>query len=100
MILNRTQFALHFEQIQPGMGKQSSPLWAPEEYLKVHQSTSFICVKPINLLQIGKAIYWDWCKQHLQGRVLCYSSDIISEQEWWGFSNPDDIVFWLLRWTR
>ena len=100
MILNRTQFAIHFNNLQPGLGNRSSALWSPEEYLRVNKSVAFVCVKPINVSAIGKVLYWNWCKKHLQGKVACYSSDDINEEEWWGFTNPDDIVFWMLRWAN
>ena len=100
MILTRTQFAIHFELKQQGMGKRTSPLWEPEEHLRKHRATSFVCVRPIfTKEENAKADYWAWCQQHLQGRVRCYSSDDVAQEEWWGFTNPDDILFWMIRWA-
>jgi len=98
-ILSREEFVKHFNGIKPGLGNPTSPLWNPEEYLKKNQCYWFIKVKPI-ISSVNKIDYWTWCNQCLQGKVLCYSSDDIGQEEWWGFSNKNDIVLWSLRWIH
>jgi hypothetical protein len=96
MVLDRTQFAHHFNALKEGLGNDSSPLWAAEE---AHSTCQwFVCVKPLKAHRF-KTEYWQWCNATLSGKLLCYSSDSEDQKEWWGFTDKQDIVLWTLKWT-
>lgn len=103
MVLDRTEFADHFNSVKPGLGDESSPLWAPEEDTGPLQW--FVCVEPLSQSpkrkahEVTKDVYWAWCNENLVGTTRCYSSDYQGKQEWWGFSDKQDIVLWTLKWT-
>jgi hypothetical protein len=94
-MLTRDEFAHHFEEIKEGLGQTNSPLWCAEE--STSRCDWFICVKPLRVHNFKKT-YWDWCNNNLQGKTACYSSDSENEQEWWGFTDKQDIVLWTLKW--
>lgn len=39
-----------------------------------------------------------WVAQHCKGKVVKYRTDYDRKLCWWGFTNPDDILLWTLRW--
>ena len=96
MILNRSQFIDYFNGLRPGLGDPDSALWIPEEE-ESEASQWFVCVKPMQVRQY-KIDFWQWCHQHLSGKIYCYSSDD-KHQEWWGFTDHRDIALWLLKWA-
>lgn len=72
-----------------------SALWIPEEVEPVAHFVRFVCVFiPINEVDN----FFAWCKENLKGEVRCFSSDA-SDEEWWGFTDPDDVLIWSLRWA-
>jgi hypothetical protein len=90
MILDRQQFT----DLWPV--KNHDALWAYERYVK-KSCWYFVCVKSDRFRNTESADYWTWCDQNCQGFVCCYSS---SEQgEWWGFSEYEDIAWWMLKWA-
>lgn len=97
MILNRREFAHTFNALQQGLGNEDSPLWIPDEDQEL-PSQWFVCVKPIGVHRF-KFDYYNWCNSALKGQVRCYSSASEDQAEWWGFTNRDDIVLWMLKWT-
>ena len=96
MLLDRTEFAQHFNKTQDGLGDKCSPLWLPEE--DGSPSKWFVCVKPLKSHSF-KQRYWNWCNTTLSGKVRCYSSYSDNQKEWWGFTDKQDIVLWTLKWT-
>lgn len=96
VIKDRNQFAEYFNNIKSGLGNDDSPLWIPDEG-KENISNWFVCVRPIKAHKF-KYDYYNWCNLTLQGNVRCYSSDE-NEEEWWGFTNYDDIFIWILKWS-
>ena len=98
MIINREEFARHFNTLKDGLGGPDSALWIPEEDSHpADLSNWFVCVEPIGVSRF-KWAYWEWCNETLQGKVRCYSSNTDDQQEWWGFTDKDDIVVWMLKW--
>jgi hypothetical protein len=93
-ILSRRQFRQHWEDIIPGLKEDSSALWAIEDHYK-KKCQWFVCVCPIVKLKD----HWLWCDQYCAGHVICYSSSLDKNEEWWGFSHRADIVLWMLRWS-
>ena len=103
MILTRRQFAKMFNGVKDGLGKWDSPLWIPETMDKSARVKCqwFICIKPVWMREGAKEEYWKWCNENLTGKVLCYSSsgsDREIQEEWWGFSDKQDLTWWRLRW--
>ena len=94
MILTRDEFADHFKSLDKRLAGPDSPLWIPDEGIP---SEWFVCIKPIGVHRF-KWKYFDWCNNTLKGRVRCYSSDTEGQQEWWGFTDKQDIVLWTLKW--
>jgi hypothetical protein len=97
-MLNRQEFADHFNSFRNGLGDTDSPLWIPDES---NPSQWFICVEPLGVLNVhGYDDYYEWCKQTLTGAVRCYCSDTVNREEWWGFTDKTDITIWALKWTH
>lgn len=104
-ILTRKQFREYWNAQLPGLGNDTSVLWAYERELdkKCHW---FVSVKPIQardeFVQQGqskdrKQSFWGWCHQHCRGQLVCYSSS--DTEEWWGFTHHADVAWWMLRWA-
>jgi hypothetical protein len=68
---------------------QTDPLLVPEHDGNLSQW--FICIKPL------WPNYSHEYNKDYKGSVRCYSRS--ENAEWWGFTNKDDIVQWVLRWT-
>jgi hypothetical protein len=99
-MLTRQQFADYFNSVKPDLGNDDSPLWIPEsdDIIKC-QCQWFVNVKPLRLHHAYKYSYWVWLRNNLKGEVRCYSSDYDNQEEWWGFTHKEDIVWWILRWS-
>lgn len=95
MVLDRTEFADHFRSLDKRLAGPESPLWIPDEDTP---SEWFVCVEPIGVHRF-KFEYYNWCNNTLKGKVRCYSSASENKQEWWGFTDREDIVLWMLKWT-
>lgn len=81
---------------QKDITADDSPLWSVERRMKIKPEW-FICINR-DTLDVDLKDYWNWCYTHLSGELICYlSSD--KHGEWWGFTNKDDIVIWLLKWS-
>lgn len=101
-ILSRKEFAEYFNNLDlhRKFGGADSPLWEAE--CDIPKCKWFVKVKPLDISgkRHGyKNKYWDWCDKNLKGKTRCFSSDTLSSEEWWGFTDKNDIVFWVLRWS-
>lgn len=95
MVLNRKEFANYWNLMRPGLGDHYSSLWIPERTSETRIICKwFINIKPIKLDPIDE--FWKWCEENLTGQVRCFSSG--ENFEWWGFTNIEDVTFWLLKW--
>ena len=75
------------------------PIWIPEkEFEPEVKCIKFLRTKPIKRWETTKEDYWAWCNEVLHGEARCFSSG--DEDEWWGFTDPDDIVIWTLKWAK
>lgn len=72
-----------------------SPLWMMEQHKQI-QPEWFICVEQ-DIVKENAKDYWNWCDTYLSGDIICYLSSNI-DGEWWGFTNKNDVVHWLLKW--
>jgi hypothetical protein len=100
-IVSREEFIAAIEEESPGsyLTADGSPLWIPEaEFTPKTKCIKFILTKRLNFKNEAKDAYWEWCNSTLNGQVRCFSSG--DENEWWGFSNPDDVVIWSLKWAK
>ena len=81
------------------LGGKNCAAWSGEP--KGQPSQWFVNVRPINVSRTSesKADYWAWCRQNLQGQLLCYYCDSLNGIEWWGFTHKDDIMLWMLKWA-
>ena len=100
MILTRSEFTDYFEQQQPGIAAADGPLWIPETYLRPCHCTWFVQVRPLLEPTSDLTFYHTWCRENLSGEIRCFSSDSRNKHEWWGFTDPNDIIIWLLRWSQ
>lgn len=99
MILSRHEYRMWVRLREPRFYPRSSPAWTHEP--PKHPGQWFVKVRPIRVSRssYSKTDYWAWCNKNLQGRLLCYWSDTENQEEWWGFTNKDDIAIWLLKWN-
>lgn len=99
MILNRDQFRDYWNNVDPRLGRDNSPLWEAESGL-TEQCQYFVYVDSV--IWDSKDNYWNWVNTSCRGSVRCFCSsqnDFERGKEWWGFTHRDDIVFWTLRWV-
>lgn len=97
MIYTRAQFADMWNEEKPGMGDADSPLWVPEDSTNNIRCEWFVCIRPLGVQHFKKQ-YWAWCDENLVGTCRCFSSSVEGPEEWWGFTNEDDIALWMLKW--
>ena len=95
--LTRQEFIDMFNEIKYGLGGPDSPLWALEK--TGIQCEWFVCIKPIARDDLRQD-FWAWCLENCKGRILCFSSNDTEEEEWWGFSEHEDAMWWLLKWHK
>lgn len=96
-ILTRSEFEQWMvrEFDDPAIVATKSALWIPEDRpgLKcqhfVFGSTD----------RAGKEEYWQWCTSVLKGYVRCFWANSDTGEEWWGFTEQEDIPIWILKWT-
>ena len=93
MIVSRIEFANIFNENGLKLGNEGSPLWEAEHGMLL-RCQWFIKVSPIDFS--CRDTYWKWCSTNLKGITRCFSS---GSEQWWGFTNKDDILLWLLRWS-
>jgi len=103
MIVPRNEF--YKIMVEEG-GIEDSLLFMPETdaYLnedgKKPPSSWFVCCVPIDLNGPNgiAGYFFDWCSKNLKGYISCYYSS--GTEEWWGFTEKDDLFFWMLKWYR
>ena len=98
-MMNRNEFAAYFNS-KDKLGGPKSPLWCPEgENVKCNW---FVKVRPVKFGRPGgytRSNFYAWNGAMLNGRILCYSSDDTNEEEWWGFTDKEDILMFILKWA-
>ena len=98
-MLTRQEFIDYFLNLDDRIDGNDplSPLWVPEENGEV-TCHWFVCIKPIKAHRF-KSVYYQWCRDTLNGETRCFSTDRERQQEWWGFTVKEDIVLWTLKWS-
>jgi len=101
MIQTREEFIEWIDRNFNGVSVDpASPLWIPEHDLHSTICEWFVTVGQVrNASGTTKTDYWSWCRENLQGYVRCFWSNNQDNQECWGFTNYNDIQWWLLKWT-
>jgi hypothetical protein len=92
-VLSRDEFAGQFPK---DLAREDGPLWSYEKEFAKQKCLFFLKTTDFRSLLIIKNNYWDWCREHLQGQMLCYSFG--ESEQWWGFTNEKDIALWMLKW--
>ncbi len=79
-----------------------SPLWIPEYDLDNTHCSWFVtvpCIK-VSWSTQERSIYYDWCLQNLQGYIRCFWTNKEENKECWGFTEKNDIEWWMLKWLK
>ena len=105
VVLTRDEFKIWVwdqysgHQHQESIIKDSSPLWIPErDQIKCQY---FVKTKPVeSRYKLKKNDYWDWCRKNIRADVKCFWSNQEDHEEWWGFTDYDDIMLWILKWSQ
>lgn len=84
------------------MADRGSALWIPENDLNGKECQWFVTVPCIKVSKSDKhkSDYWTWCSENLKGSVRCFMSNSEDDEEVWGFTELDDINWWMLKWSR
>lgn len=98
MILTREQFVDWWDQVVPEnpANRPDHPLWIPETEIRPGAPSGWF-VKA-SCRRTGQPDYWSWCDANLKGMVRCYMLDEQADAEWWGFTNQEDLLIWMLKW--
>lgn len=106
-MITRNQFIARFNEIMrhhgAGCENDDHVLWEAEKISSSRVTCNwFVCVEPLDfhLMEISKSDYWTWVANTLEGEVVCFSSDSINKEEWWGFTKKKDVTVWLLKWSK
>lgn len=86
LVYSREEFSSLFPDVD------DSIIFIPETIYNV-KTYNFVCIKPIPL----EDDWFTWIEENCDGKVMCFSSN--EKEEWWGFTNRDDIFLFLLRWA-
>jgi hypothetical protein len=98
-IMSRKEFSDKFSGVFNEILHADHQLWIPEtDFEPKATCIKFIRTKRLLFTSNDKYDYWDWCNETLKGQVRCFSSG--DEDEWWGFTDPDDVVIWTLKWAK
>jgi hypothetical protein len=97
-VLDREQFIKHWNAVKPGLGDPGSGLWAYEHSSGI-RCQWFVSVSPIrvSIANETKTKFWAWCRRNCASGMSCYSAS--DKEEWWGFSDRQEMTWWLLRWS-
>jgi hypothetical protein len=110
--LNRDEFIVAMNKIirneKNDCADEDHVLWNAEKFSKKHRVRCkwFVCVCPIDTeykyhpTGAEDESYWPWIGKTLTGEIVCYSSDPTEKEEWWGFTEQNDITLWALKWVK
>lgn len=99
-VMTRAQFINYLEENHfLSVSDPTHPVWFAESDTALAVANPVKCVSFLRVSSFTifeKDSYWDWCEKTLSGQVRCFVSG--QEHEWWGFTDPDDVVIWSLKW--
>ena len=98
-MMSRAEFINHIELLYPNLNlfDDDSVVWAYEKYIQRKSEWFIVVPREIDYNDNGSEYYWEWCKEHLSGEAICYSSS--DDEQWWGFTDKDDVALWVLKWS-
>lgn len=98
MIVTRDEFKQWIkEQFEDhDMTADSSPVWIPEDQPGL--KCQHFVFGPTD--RSSREEYWLWCTNTLKGYVRCFWANSDTGDEWWGFTEPEDVPVWLLKWAK
>lgn len=97
-VLTRQEYIDYWNERDPDLVEPDGVMWFWEAESGIESKWFFWSdTVAYNHIIKDRDYFWRWCDQNLQGSVTCYSSG--REGEWWGFTDRDDIVLWVLKWT-
>lgn len=105
MIVTRAEFKRWMvrEFDDPDIVSAQSALWIPENKPKV-KCQYFVLAqgrrKWHKTWSESHDEYWTWCTETLKGHVRCFWANNETGEEWWGFTEQDDVPIWILKWVR
>ena len=83
------------------MADEGSALWIPEHDLNGAECQWFVTVPCVrNAAGVTKSDYWAWCANNLTGSIRCFMSNNEDDEEIWGFTEFNDVDWWMLKWSR
>ena len=101
-IQTRDEFKAWIRSIfdEKNMDSEKSAVWIPEHDMNGVKCQWFVTVPCVNVSRYPKykSDYWMWCANNLTGHVRCFWSNPDDDEECWGFTNKDDIHWWMLKW--
>jgi hypothetical protein len=103
MIQTRTKFKswIQSQFNEKNMDRDDSPVWIPEHDLNGAECQWFVTVRCVRKAAgVTKPEYWAWCADNLTGSVCCFMSNKEDDHEVWGFTELDDVDWWMLKWSR
>jgi hypothetical protein len=92
LVLDRSEFKRFFASVVDVI-PDNSILWIPEQRDNV-TCTHFLQTSSF----FDPLLMWDWAKENLKGKVLCFSMSHLHEA-WWGFTDESDVALFILRWS-
>ena len=103
-ILTRDEFKRWMvrEFDDPGIAAPKSALWIPEDRTGLRCQYFVLAEGRRRRYQTWSELhdeYWTWCTETLAGDVRCFWANNESGEEWWGFTEQDDIPIWILKWA-
>lgn len=93
MVLTRDEFVAAMAAQYGKIGDDHN-MWAYEKHIDI-KCKYFVCVRPN--ISDAREDYWRWINKNVPGTVICYIAG--EESSWWGFTEPDSIELWLLKWA-
>ena len=79
-----------------GILDDNEPFWIPE-YREGWKASCFI---ECYIGRIHKETFWEWCRNNMSKVPMCFMSNKPERKEWWGFNTEEDMMLFLLRWSK
>ena len=101
-MITREEFIAWWDKLVPEnpANRPDHPLWIPETQLKPGPPSQWF-VQHYYKEELDNGEYWTWCNANLRGQARCYMQNEEEGNcwEWWGFTDQQDVVLWMLKWA-